>query len=573
MSPQATSTIAVRVDELERRTDTSTRTRVRNVLQGGQLALTELLGPTKASAIGLDMPAANLLYSGMERLAQKLRHPPTLKVDPVGRNRNDDAARARADKLEAIVRGHDHAQHLEAQLGWNGRWLPVYSVGAWTMTLDRHGTPIAHIVDPFDLYPGGYGPNNDPSDMAVIRKIRVDQLKALYPLSATRIPGKPEDRIKVAEYYSEAGVTVVAHEIDVVLHQIPNPVEDELPFVFMTVPGVTDTPQGQYDQALGLLKDIIEINVDTLIAIHDDVHAPYFIIGELLSGPLQRGRFGNNEVSQGGAVQRGTQSNVFPAQNQTSVLDRQLRTVVGYPNIDDTVSPTSFATGAGMEELRSDGVDNIVDEYRDITARAVAAVDTLRLQWDEQLYPDEERTLMTSVEGESRVLTYTPGADINGAVMTRREFGPMVGWGDTTKILAGGSLLDRGAIDLQTYQEGIHRIPAINRMNERNRSDEMEQGQKAILVNDAQNGNPAAEQAMNEIRNRPQDFGKILDTYFEQKAAAAQQALQAQQAQAAAAGAGAPGPGGAPSVGGALARAAAQGAPPQGAPAEGVPVG
>ena len=103
------SAISVRVDELERRTDTSTRVRVRNVLGGGRMALRELLGEKKAEAIGLDMPAANFLYSGMERLAQKLRHPPTLKVDPIGRNRNDDVARERADRLEAIVRGHDHA--------------------------------------------------------------------------------------------------------------------------------------------------------------------------------------------------------------------------------------------------------------------------------------------------------------------------------------------------------------------------------------------------------------------------------------------------------------------------------
>ena len=556
------SRVAQRVDDLERRTDTTTRTRVRNVLSGGMLALTELLGPSKAEAIGPDMPIANFVYSGMERLSQKLRYPPTLKVDPIGRNRNDDVSRARADKLEAIVRAHDHAQRVGAQLGWNGRWLPVYSMGAFTMTLTSDGVPVGHIVDPFDLYPGGYGPNNDPQELAVIRKIRVDQIKGLYPDAAASVPGRAEDLVKVAEYYDESGMTVILHEEDLTLTHISNPL-NELPFVFMAVPGVTPTTQGQYDQALGLLAYMVEINVESLIAIHDDVHAPYFIIGELVDGELKRGRFGVNEVTQGGAVQRGTQSNVFPAQNQMSILERQLRLVAGYPVIDDTISPNSFATGAGMSELRSDGVDNIVAEYRDITARALTQLDALRLKWDEALYTDEERTLPTSIEGEARILTYKPSSDIAGAYMTRREYGPMAGWDDTNKILVGGSLLDRGVIDQQTFQEAIHNMPAINRVNERRLSDDMSDGQKAMLVNAAAQGDMMAEVAINEIRKRPQDYGKILDQYQAAKAQAAQQQAQAQAQQAAQ---------GQPSVEGALSRVGAP-APGPGPSVGGGPVG
>ena len=59
-------------------------------------------------------------------------------------------------------------------------------------------------------------------------------------------------------------------------------------------------------------------------------------------------------------------------------LERQLRVVAGYPVQDDAISPNSFVTGRGLEELES-GVGQMVSEYHTILEYALQEVDAKRL--------------------------------------------------------------------------------------------------------------------------------------------------------------------------------------------------
>src|SRR5512134_677268 len=57
------------------------RIRIRDLLNGGRPAVVALLGE-QTKYRDQDLPAANFVDSGLERMAQKLGHAPDIKIDP-----------------------------------------------------------------------------------------------------------------------------------------------------------------------------------------------------------------------------------------------------------------------------------------------------------------------------------------------------------------------------------------------------------------------------------------------------------------------------------------------------------
>ena len=68
--------------------------------------------------------------------------------------------------------------------------------------MDENGFvyPSAELRDPYDTYPGNYGPDQQPKEMAVIRRIPRYKLAQIYPEFAKEILATDDDDLDNVDY-------------------------------------------------------------------------------------------------------------------------------------------------------------------------------------------------------------------------------------------------------------------------------------------------------------------------------------------------------------------------------------
>ena len=217
-------------------------------------------------------------------------------------------------------------------------------------------------------------------------------------------------------------------------------------------------------------------------------------------------------------------------------LERQLRVVAGYPVQDDAISPNSFVTGRGLEELES-GVGQMVSEYHTILEYALQEVDAKRLELDEILLGNKRKPMTGTYKGASFAEFYTPASDIDKNYVTRRKYGAMASFDAPNKIITGLQLLQAGIIDKETMQQEMDGLDNIVQINERITKQKTEEILFQMLLQQSQQGDTKAMMAVVEIYNNPKAIGKTLEKFFSavgEEPSPEEQAMlqQAQQAQA-----------------------------------------
>ena len=185
------------------------KARIKAILNGGPDGMKALLGDKMESADADLLPAPNMLQSGIDRLAQKISGIPQVRVDILNHN-SSDRAKFRAEKLERIVTSYDEKQNLSLQLGQAARWLPGYGYCAWIITTrtDKNGYiyPTAELRDPYDTFPGNFGPDQKPRELAVLRRIPRYKLAQLYPEFAKDILNPDDDTESTEAAYTAASM-------------------------------------------------------------------------------------------------------------------------------------------------------------------------------------------------------------------------------------------------------------------------------------------------------------------------------------------------------------------------------
>jgi hypothetical protein len=311
--------------------------RIRAILNGGADGIRALLGNQMDTADADLLPAPNLLQSGIDRLAQKISGVPQVRVD-VMNNNDSERARLRAEKLERIVASYDEKQRLNLQLAQAARWLPGYGYCAWILTskMDKNGFiyPTAELRDPYDTFPGNFGPDQKPQELAILRSVPRWKLAQIYP-EYKNVILKPNEKKKtgavgnastsligydrgnvqradwedntgqgvdIIEYYDITGTYIVYPETRQLFDYIPNPLST-VPFVFMKRFSF-DELKGQYDHTIGLMAMMAKINIMSAIAMEDAVFTETNISGELESGQYRKGRFAVNYLAPGTQVSK-----------------------------------------------------------------------------------------------------------------------------------------------------------------------------------------------------------------------------------------------------------------------------
>lgn len=518
------------------------RYRIRSIMDGGVEGMRALLGANMDNMDIDTLPAPNLLVSGLDRLAQKISGVPDIRVDRVN-DKDSERARKRAEKIERIVASYDEKQKLKNQLGQISRWLPGYGYCSWVIKtikdVDGNYFPYAELRDPYNTYPGHLGANQQPDEIAYVRRIPLYKLTQIYPEHARALrdneaKGKEEPNgegfynaridnaheewendngkgVVVVEYYDDSGMYVVVPHKRLMLDFVENPLKSGPQFVFAKRFSFNEL-KGQYDHVLGLMSQMAKINILSTIAMEDAVFTETNISGELESGQYRKGRHAINYLAPGTQVSKPVNNLPYQLFNQVDRLERQLRLVAGYPVTDDAQSPNSFVTGRGLDELNA-SMSLMIGEYRNILQDALQSLDAKRLEMDELLF-DKPKALVGYRKGSAFAENYKPSTDIAKNYRTRRVYGVMAGFDEPQKIVTGLQLLQANIIDKETLQnnmDGLDNIPVIN---ERIRKEKAENLLFETLLARANQGDAQATMAVVEIYKNPDDMQTIMNKYF-----------------------------------------------------------
>ena len=525
------------------------RTRIRQIMNGGPAGIAAIMawdqgkgssGRMNSNALGDDLPAANMMASGVERLAQKVGVVPTLKM-PYG-IRDSDRARKAAEKRERIVEGWDRLSNIRMQFPQVGRWLPGYAYVAWVIRPRTDGVtgqlwPHMELRDPFDTWPGFFGAGQQPTEVAFRRNVPIPALEAAYPdipWSAYSEKRKETDKpkhnrggqpareaswegagggVQIIEYLDDTGTYVCAPEFEVVSDYIPNKL-DTGPMFHIAKRFSFDRLLSQYHHVIGLVSMMAKMNVLSLIAAEDSVFKETNIIGDMEGNTYERGRFAINFFEPGTRIEKPTGENNQQIFQQIDRLERQLRIGAAYDQGSDSLAARGgFITGKGQQELR-DPIQANIGEYQRIISSAMETLDTRRLEWEEKHEGSKKKRVFYidgSKQGEE---TYTPKTDIDGSWRSRRVYGMMATWDDSSKIVAGLQLLQGGIIDTLTMQENLDGIDDVTKVNQRINQDRARNDLFAALEQRAAEGDPQATMIMVEIMDKPDKTVEILKKFF-----------------------------------------------------------
>ena len=524
---------------------------IRAILNGGADGIKALLGKDMRDMDYRQLPAPNLLMSALERFAQKIGRAPDLKVD-IFNDKDSERATKRAEKLERIVAASDDIQKLDKQLPQAGRWLPGYGFAVWVLKekKDANGIPypVAELRDPYLCYPGHFGIDQEPKELAILQRVPHETLARQYPKHASVILDEVDAEYNtmaylssydktwanadgtgkvVAEYYDEEGTYVFLPENKIILDFIPNPLKSGPRFVIAKRYSF-DQMQGQFHHVIGLMANMAKINILSVIAMEDAVFTETNIIGEIESGQYRKGRFAVNYLTPGSQVSKPVNNLPYQLFQQIDRLERHLRLGSAYPVADDGQSPNAFVTGRGLEELGQSSSLH-VREYQTVMKDALEEIDSKRLEWDEVMYGGMRKPIAGFRNGTAFKETYVPSSDIAEVYKTRRVYGVMAGFDEPQKIITGLQLKQQGVIDMQTLQENLDGLDNISQIQNRVNAEKAETVLFEALMAQAAQGNIKASLAAKEIRKNPQNMTQILDEFYTEEEVQAQEvAAQAQ---------------------------------------------
>ena len=514
------------------------RARFRAILNGGEDGIRQLLGPGLDNNESHTIPAPNLMLSALDRLSQKIGKVPSLDVH-ITNARDSQRNKVKKDKLERIISAYDNMQRLELQLPQVARWLPGYGFAVWVITtkmdMNGHMYPCAELRNPYDCFPGYFGNTQQPDELAIIQKVPIRKLIDMYPELKAYFENKDtedtsydsynlrytddgswensdENGDVILEYMNIEGTYVVHVASKKIVDFVPNPLKSGPAFV-VAKRFSFDRLQGQFDQVVGLMASMAKINILSVIAMEDAVFTETNIVGEIESGQYRKGRNAINYLTPGSQVVKPVTNLPYQLFEAVGRLERQLRVVAGYPVQDDAISPNSFVTGRGLEELES-GVSQMVSEYHTILEYALQEVDAKRLELDEVLFANKRKPLTGTYKGAAFSESYTPSSDIDKNYVTKRKYGAMASFDAPNKIITGLQLMQAGIIDRETMQQEMDGLENLQQINERITKQKTEDILYQMLLQQSQQGDKKAMMAIVEIYNNPKRIGSILEKFF-----------------------------------------------------------
>lgn len=509
-SPTKVAKVCERVHELKALNHSQwiERARVRDIMNNRK-AMAALVGKTIRDP-DARLPIANMMLRSNQVLGQKLGRRPDVKKDPPV-STDSDRAHKKADKQARIIESLDRASEMELLLPQVGRWLPGYGfvAGVIRQGKDRNGDPFPNVEirDPYQTFPAEWGPGQQPCDIAFVYTMTKAALAEKYGTAAAYKQqgnggavllgqagwsNQGGGGVEVYEYYNQEGCWWVVPETNTLLSFVPNLLSR--PQFRVVKRFCFDELNGVGDHAIGIMANMVRLALLQVIAAEDTVMAPLNVSGDLRSGTYRKGRNEINYFTPGSTWQRDLGHIPFEAFQMFDRYEKQLRLITGHSQQDDAISPNSFVTGQGLQELGSQSSTDVREYFTSID-HWMMDLDALRFEWLEKYYGDSELNMFGVAQGAPFAETYIPNKDIHGDYVTRRVHGAMAGFDDATKIVTGLQLVQGEVIDVDTFREQIDGLENHQKIKERILADKAESIFMNSLAARAEQGDPLATDA------------------------------------------------------------------------------
>lgn len=469
------------------------RQKTKDIMDGGPAGISRLVGRDIANEKVSDLlPVANMMLKSNDRIGQKIGKYPLPRISTPS---EDEKPQKRADKRVKMLGSWDRAAKVPMMLHQVGRWLPGYGLTAGVLSIrnDVNRDPYPHIGfrDPFNTFPAPWTVDQQPRDIAFrhvisandLRRLNEDAYNAVTTNKLYRETGSPTgylpramggvvlspggvtgagwanqngDGIEVYEYIDESGTYWVHPGYNQLLAYVPNPLYSG-PMFHCMKRFAFNKLQGQYDQMIGLMAAVVRINLLSIMALERGINAETVVIGQMAAGQYSTGPGAINHMLQGSDVKKMNDRIPFEALQILERMESQVRAMATYPVTDDGISPNSFVTGLGLEELGS-SVSEEVSEYHMIVGDGLENFDYKRFEAAEELMKGRSYQMWGEVKGSSYMERYRPDTDINGERITKRSYGLMGAWDDQNKLVVGMGLTQNEIFSKEFFRDNIEGI-------------------------------------------------------------------------------------------------------------------
>lgn len=369
---------------------------------------------------------ANMVDVAAKDTAEVLAPPPTLSC--VASGDASDRARAFADKRTKINYGYFDASNMSIGLFGMADQYVTYSfaIGVVRPDFDRK-LPIIQFIDPLGCY-AVYNQWDRTERVYQTLSMTVREAGQKFPELGLIMErqGKPlMGRIEITRVFGEDEDYLLSPTYpDMILHSAPNGLGECAAHVFKR-PGLDPNDTiGSYDDVLAVQVAKARFALLSMEAATKSVQAPLALpndVQEVNIGPDSTMRSATPRDI--GYVRLDVPQTAFI---QQGVLDGEIRAGSRYPEVRTGNSDASIITGRGVQALGA-GFDSQIKAGQTILAHGLGVLHSKAMRMDENLWPNDEKTIRGNRNGTPYELKYTPAKDIKGDYTINVQYGLMAG--------------------------------------------------------------------------------------------------------------------------------------------------
>ena len=387
----------------------------------------ESVAPGLFNTAEFDKPlVANLIDTTARDIAEVMAPLPSINCNTA--SATSTAEQQREDLREAIANSYVQTSRLQDQMFAGADRYGSFGFVALIQEPDfieqspviRIGTvPTAHYIQDF---------RGRTLEYYEVFKAPLERIRADYPDLQDALRAKfgihdPERMVEVARCYDAEATTTILVDGALQLSRVKNRI-DRCPVRVIERPSVTNEIRGQYDDVIWVQIARALVQMYTMDALEQSVHAPIAMpkdVSELELGPFTVVQSDN--PSQIGRVNLQLSPGLFP---ESQILAQEQRTGSRYPEGRSGSIDASIITGQGVQALMGT-FDTQVQTFQRLCASALTDVIDICFRMDEAYWPNTKKTRHIMDNGAPREFSYTPSKDINGRYVVDVSYGAIAG--------------------------------------------------------------------------------------------------------------------------------------------------
>jgi hypothetical protein len=366
---------------------------------------------------------------------------------------------ARANLRTKIAGAYVDGSRLGQQMQSAADWLVTYGFLPGRVEINKQTMmPEIRLIDPRGCYPV-FDRMNRLVSIYQMLKMPTDQLCELYPEFEDQILTKDQrlgrqsrdGDIEIVFYHDKDADVAFLPGRGVVLSNVKNKFGKVLYRVAQR-PGLTNIPQGQFDDALWVQVIRNSYAILKYEAMEKSVHAPTALpndVQNLALGPNSVVRSANPQLIRkvGLDIPQG-------AFAMDQMLEEEVRKGARYPESRTGNASQSIVTGRGVQELAA-GFDSQIASYQAAIAYMLTDLVSLAFEVDEHCWATETKTIRGQASGSPFEAKYTPAKDIKGDYTVTVTYGMMAGLDPNRALIFSLQAQGAGLLSKDTVRRNL----------------------------------------------------------------------------------------------------------------------